>query len=107
MFTLFAYGTLQRQDIQLDVFQRTLEGVPDQLAGYRMTAINLAAGDGGYQQYPAIYATGDPRDVVEGQRFQITAAELALADEYEGESYQRIEVILASAQLAWVYAAAT
>ena len=107
MFTLFAYGTLQRPDIQLDLFQRTLQGVPDRLVGYRITAINLATGDGHYQQYPAIYATGDPRDVVEGQRFQLTAAELQKADEYEGESYQRVGVMLASVRPAWVYTVAT
>ena len=105
MFTLFAYGTLQREDIQLDLFQRTLEGTRDRLTGYRLTAINLAAADGELQQYPIIYPTADPTDIVEGTRFQITGDDLQKADEYEGEAYQRAEVILESGQLAWVYTA--
>jgi len=105
MFTLFAYGTLQREDIQLDLFQRTLAGEPDRLRGYRLTAINLATANGRLQQYPIIYPTGDPSDIVEGQRFEITADDLQKADEYEGESYQRVEVVLESSRLAWVYAA--
>ena len=107
MFTLFTYGTLQREDIQVDLFQRTLDGVPDRLVGYQMTAINLAAGDGRYQQYPVIFPTGNLEDVVEGVRFQITEEEMLRADEYEGESYHRAEVILESGRLAWVYVAAT
>ena len=91
----------------MDVFQRTLEGVPDQLAGYAKTAINLATGDGRYTQYPVIYPTGDLNDVVEGMRYQLTEDELQQADEYEGESYERMEVIPESAKLSWVYVAAT
>ena len=104
MFTLFAYGTLQREDIQLDLFQRMLDGTPDRLMGYRLTAINLATG-GGLQQYPIIYPTADPTDIIEGMRFQVTEDELQKADEYEGESYQRVEVILESGRVAWVYSA--
>jgi gamma-glutamylcyclotransferase (GGCT)/AIG2-like uncharacterized protein YtfP len=107
MANLFSYGTLQREDIQLDLFQRVLEGDPDRLAGYAKTAINLATGDGRYAQYPAIYPTGDLNDVVDGMRYQLTEDELQQADEYEGESYQRMEVILDSTKLAWVYVAAT
>jgi gamma-glutamylcyclotransferase (GGCT)/AIG2-like uncharacterized protein YtfP len=107
MAALFAYGTLQREDIQMDLFERTLEGVADRLAGFQLTAINLATGDGRYQQYPVIFATGNSNDVVEGIRFAVTEEDLLKADEYEGESYQRAEVILESGQLAWVYVAAT
>jgi gamma-glutamylcyclotransferase (GGCT)/AIG2-like uncharacterized protein YtfP len=107
MANLFAYGTLQREDIQMDLFQKTLEGIPDRLTGYAKTAINLAAGDGRYTQYPVIYPTGDLNDVVEGMRYQVTEDELQQIDEYEGESYARMEVILESAKLAWVYVAAT
>src|SRR5689334_7382837 len=107
MITLFAYGTLQHEDIQLDLFQRTLDGSRDRLTGYRLTAINLADAEGRLQQYPIIYPTADPADVVEGTRFLITEDDLQKADDYEGESYRRVEVILDSGQLAWVYAAAT
>jgi gamma-glutamylcyclotransferase (GGCT)/AIG2-like uncharacterized protein YtfP len=107
MANLFAYGTLQREDIQLDLFQRTLEGEPDSLAGYAKTAINLDTGNGQYAQYPVIYPTGDLNDVVEGTRYQVSEDELQKADEYEGESYRRAEVILGSAKLVWVYVAAT
>jgi len=105
MFTLFAYGTLQREDIQLDLFQRTLEGMPDRLAGYRLTAINLASADGRLQQYPVIYPTANAADIVDGTRYEVTGDDLEKADEYEGEFYQRMEVILESGRLAWVYTA--
>ena len=40
---------------------------------------------------------------IDGTVFEITAAELQAADEYEVEDYTRIEVPLRSGGAAWVY----
>lgn len=103
MHNLFSYGTLQRKDIQTELFQRTLQGVPDSLRGYHQTTLELPANDGTREQYPVIDHTGDPSDIVEGILFNVTADELKKADAYEGPAYHRIEATLESGRKAWVY----
>ena len=96
--SLFAYGTLLDIDVQLSVFNRRLDGRPDGLSGFRMTAI---VQDG--QHYPNIARSGVDR--VGGQVFEVTPHELRLADAYEGAPYERVRVLLESAHTAWVYIA--
>ena len=38
---LFSYGTLQLQSVQLNIFGRILEGVPDVLTGYKITLVKI------------------------------------------------------------------
>jgi hypothetical protein len=47
----------------------------------------------------------DPADEVGGMVFEITAAELAAADDYEVDGYERISVRLRSGVEAFVYIA--
>lgn len=89
---LFVYGTLQDPAMQLDLIGRTLDGVPDTLPGFRRFAL-LA--------YPVILPY--PGDTVTGQVLTITPVELAKFDAYEGETYLRVRVTLASGLEAWVY----
>ena len=55
-------------------------------------------------QYTNVTFNGDERSRVPGMVFEVTDAELALADEYEEPAlYTRIRVTLASGREAWVY----
>jgi gamma-glutamylcyclotransferase (GGCT)/AIG2-like uncharacterized protein YtfP len=103
MQNLFSYGTLQLKEIQMDLFQRALHGTQDKLVGYKKAMLEIPTDKGGSTSYPVIDPTENPADIVEGVLFQITDHELQKADEYEGPSYRRITVMLASRQYAWVY----
>ena len=94
---LFSYGTLQQEDVQLSTFGRRLRGNHDVLPGYERSSITI---DG------ASYFTLSPNvnDRVAGVVLEVTDAELAKADEYEGDFYYaRVLVTLESGKKAWVY----
>ena len=107
MESLFSYGTLQLERVQLETFGRTLEGHPDLLMGYRRetilikveSVINLS----GIEEHTIISYTGKSSDIVEGVVLSITQDELIRADDYETEDYKRIKVKLKSGKEAWVY----
>jgi gamma-glutamylcyclotransferase (GGCT)/AIG2-like uncharacterized protein YtfP len=103
MQTLFSYGTLQFENVQRALFQRTLQGSQDRLKGYRKTTLNIPDHDGRMATYPVIDSTENPLDIVEGMVFEITEHEMQQADDYEGDAYTRIAVTLASGLQAWVY----
>ena len=107
---LFSYGTLQLEPVQRATFGRMLEGVADVLPGYRLgeLAIRDAAvvTTSGASHHPIVIATGDGSDRVPGMVFSVTPAELAQADAYEVDDYERVRVTLGSGLEAWVYAAA-
>jgi gamma-glutamylcyclotransferase (GGCT)/AIG2-like uncharacterized protein YtfP len=103
---LFSYGTLQEQKVQRTTFGRLLLGRPDALPGYALVQVKIedpklaaAAGRAHFAN-----ATRNERSRVIGTVFELTEAELGVADEYERPAaYQRIAVALASGQDAWVY----
>jgi gamma-glutamyl AIG2-like cyclotransferase len=105
---LFSYGTLQKREIQLDLFGRILEGSNDALRGYKVSTIEitdgtfLSKGEGRYQKTLII---SDDNDVVDGTALEITDGELLVADKYEPENYKRINVVLESGKKAWIYVA--
>ena len=93
--SLFSYGTLQDEEVQLSTFGRTLDGGPDSLLSYLQTTCG---------PYLNIQFTGHKSDSVRGTRFEVTKAELEEADIYEATAdYKRIEVHLNSGRRAWVY----
>jgi len=93
--SLFSYGTLQDEEVQLSTFGRTLEGERDALSAYTQRT---------FGPYLNIEFTGEIADSVEGTRFKVTSAELEEADIYEATAdYKRIEVKLNSGKRAWVY----
>ncbi len=104
---LFSYGTLQLEEVQLASFGRKLEGQADALPGYCQTMLEITdpavLATSGEKFHPIVTPSGDPADAVPGQVFRISAAELAAADAYEVDDYQRIEVTLRSGIRAWVY----
>ena len=104
---IFSYGTLQLETVQRTLFGRRIEGRDDVLHGFIVTTIeitNPAVLDAsGTATHLALVATEGPTDGIAGKIYALSAAELAVADDYEGDEYRRILVPLASGAQAWVY----
>jgi Gamma-glutamyl cyclotransferase, AIG2-like len=104
---LFSYGTLQQDDVQLATFGRRLTGRADALVGYALSLVRVDDADvvatSGKTHHPIVAFTGQSQDRVSGSVFEITDAELARADGYEVDAYQRVMAPLASGLVAFVY----
>ena len=104
---LFAYGTLQLVEVQLETFGRKLEGEPDALHGYKLVSITITVedfvGKSGTAVHRNLRFTGNSTDVVEGMVFKVTSNELEQADSYEPGGYERVKVQLRSGANAWVF----
>ncbi|MBD8874155.1 gamma-glutamylcyclotransferase family protein [Rhodanobacter sp. DHB23] len=104
---LFSYGTLQSEAVQLAIFGRRLDGVPDALPGYRLEQLAIrnaqVVATSGAAQHPIAVPSADPADFVRGVVFRLTPRELAQADAYEVDDYRRAAVVLASGLRAWMY----
>ncbi|MGH8082562.1 MAG: gamma-glutamylcyclotransferase family protein [Lysobacter sp.] len=104
---LFSYGTLQLPAVQQATFGRLLQGEADALVGYRRTLVKIedaqVVATSGEAYHPIVEASGDLGDTVPGTVFAISAEELAQADAYEVDEYERVEAALASGRRAWVY----
>lgn len=104
---LFSYGTLQNAAVQVETFGRDLGGKPDALLGYRLRMIRIEDQDfvakSGAGLHRSLEHTGEASDRVEGAVLTLTLEELAKADDYEPEGYERILVRLESGIGAWVY----
>ena len=105
MEKLFAYGSLQNEDIQKDLFGRILVGTPEILIGYIIKDIQIEE-EFGLVHYPIITETHQPEDTIKGMVYTVTNQELRQTDLYEGLHYRRVEVHLQSSQKAWAYSAA-
>jgi hypothetical protein len=107
MESLFTYGTLQLEEVQLATFDRKLEGSPDALVGYRLVKIKIRDEDfvakSGTADHRNLQFTGNPSDFVEGMVFAVTTKELEQSDSYEPDGYERVQVELRSGAKAWVY----
>lgn len=97
MERLFVYGTLTIPTVQQVVLGRKVTGTPDALLGFRKSEIRL-----GQHQYPIAVPEANSR--LDGLMLELTLEELARADAYETDAYQRIRVTLASGAEAWMYA---
>lgn len=105
---LFSYGTLQQEEVQLSTFGRKLEGSKDLITGYEPALLKIAdpavATRIGKTHHDNILSTGDDWSNVQGTVFEVTEAELAMADTFESQfNYKRVTVPLASGNEAWVY----
>ena len=96
---LFTYGTLLEKEVQLGVFSRMLGGLKDALSEYRISNYKVA------DLYPTLEHTKNKDDIIKGEVYVLTPEELQKADAYEGDAYQRIEVVLSSGKKAWAYIA--
>ncbi len=104
MEKLFAYGSLQNEDIQKDLFGRILEGTPETLIGYVVKQIQIEE-EFGIVNYPIITQTENQENTIIGMVYEISTKELLQSDLYEGLHYKRVEVQLQSKQKAWAYSA--
>ncbi len=104
MEKLFAYGSLQNEDIQKDLFGRILEGTPEKLIGYVVKQIQIEE-EFGIVNYPIITQTENQENTINGMVYEISTKELHQSDLYEGLHYKRVEVQLQSKQKAWAYSA--
>ena len=106
---LFSYGTLQTPAVQIETFGETLVGQADALIGFTKNLIEITDPDvlalSGERFHPIVSETGHAKDRVSGTVFALTAAQLAKADAYEVDDYERVEVTLASGKTAWLYVA--
>jgi hypothetical protein len=103
---LFAYGTLQDQDVQRALFGRTLVGQKDCLVGYELAMAPVADVDFAHtsgKTHHAILKAAHSAAQVEGTALQVTDAELQIADRYEPAEYTRVEARLVSGRQTWVY----
>jgi len=104
---LFSYGTLQQEQVQLATFGRLLEGSPDSLSGYCLDQLTIhdhqVVATSGEAVHPIARRADLPGQSVPGMVFLLTEDELARADAYEVDAYQRIEATLTSGRKAWVY----
>lgn len=96
---LFTYGTLLEKEVQLSVFSRVLGGMEDTLISHKISQIKVA------DIYPTIEFTGNKEDTINGVVYALTHDELIKADAYEGEAYERTQIVLDSGKKAWVYMA--
>lgn len=105
--SLFSYGTLQLEAVQLSTFNRKLDGRADHLPGYRQEMVEITdpqvVATSGKSHHPIVIRTGNPQDKIAGMVFFVTPDELIRADSYEVADYRRESVILASGLTAWVY----
>lgn len=105
--SIFAYGTLQQQKVQLATYGRLLSGAADVLQGYRLMPLKISDPRvielSGKAVHTIARATRDPLDRIEGLVFEISEDELAATDAYEVDLYARIEAALESGRKAWVY----
>jgi len=104
---LFSYGTLQQENVQLATFGRPLHGSADALVGFKQELVEITDPDvlakSGKRFHPIVIKSSKSEDRVAGTVFEISAEELARADEYEVDDYVRVKAELASGLRAWVY----
>jgi gamma-glutamylcyclotransferase (GGCT)/AIG2-like uncharacterized protein YtfP len=96
--------------VQIALFGRPLDEAPDSLAGFRIDTIEIAEADivnlSGKATHLILRRVEDNgRDSIIGAALEVHESELAAADDYEGDNYQRIEVTLGSGRRAFVYVA--
>lgn len=104
---LFSYGTLQQENVQMATFGRLLQGDLDHLVGFEQSLMKIedagVVATSGKTHHPVVRFTGRQGDLVPGTVFEISDAELAMADRYEVAAYKRVAARLKSGKEVWVY----
>lgn len=104
---LFSYGTLRQPAVQRATFGRELDGHDDAIVGYELDQVTITdpqvIATSGSDRHPILRPSDAHDAFVTGTVFAISTAELAAADAYEVDDYQRISVPLRSGARAWVY----
>jgi gamma-glutamylcyclotransferase (GGCT)/AIG2-like uncharacterized protein YtfP len=104
---LFSYGTLQKEQVQLETFGRKLIGEKDMLLGYDLKMVEITDPEvlrkSGEKYHPIIEYTGNKENKVKGILFKVTEEEILQADKYEVADYKRIEVEFQSGKKGFIY----
>jgi hypothetical protein len=104
---LFSYGTLQLVAVQVATFGRQLAGTSDALRGFELVSLKVedqtVVGISGTAHHTMAKFTGRAYDVISGTVFDLTAAEIQSADQYEVVAVKRVAVVLQSGVRAWAY----
>lgn len=104
---LFSYGTLQKEQVQLETFGRILHGKKDILSGYKLNRLEITDPEvlrkSGQRYHPVLEFSGNTSDEIEGMLFEVTEAEILQADEYEVDDYKRIETVFKSGDKGFMY----
>lgn len=107
MPNLFSYGTLQKEQVQIETFGRILKGEKDILLGYTIEMLEITDPEvlrkSDQKYHPILVFSGNPEDEVEGVLFEVTAEEILQADAYEVDDYKRIETVFRSGKTGFIY----
>ncbi|UEQ77939.1 gamma-glutamylcyclotransferase family protein [Chryseobacterium arthrosphaerae] len=107
MALLFSYGTLQKEQVQLETFGRILHSEKDMLSGYQLTMLEITDPEvlrkSGQKYHPVLRFSGNEEDQVKGVLFEVTDAEILQADAYEVDDYKRIETTFKSGKRGFIY----
>ncbi len=107
MSYLFSYGTLQKEQVQLETFGRKLIGEKDSLLGYDLKMVEITDAEvlrkSGEKYHPIIEYTGNVENKIKGILFKVTEEEILQADRYEVDDYKRIEVEFESGRKGFIY----
>ncbi|UOU97124.1 gamma-glutamylcyclotransferase [Chryseobacterium daecheongense] len=106
---LFSYGTLQKEQVQMETFGRLLNGQRDILTGYRLKMLEVTDPEvlrkSNQKYHPILEFSGNTEDEIEGILFEVTDEEILQADEYEVDNYKRIETVFKSGKKGFIYVA--
>ncbi|MBT2622375.1 MULTISPECIES: gamma-glutamylcyclotransferase family protein [Chryseobacterium] len=104
---LFSYGTLQKEQVQIETFGRLLKGEKDILTNYTLKMLEITDPEvlrkSNEKYHPILKFSGIPEDEVEGVLFEVTEEEILKADEYEVDDYKRIETTFKSGKRGFIY----
>ncbi|UFH32990.1 gamma-glutamylcyclotransferase [Chryseobacterium sp. C-71] len=107
MPNLFSYGTLQKEQVQLETFGRILKGEQDILKDYLLKMLEITDPEvlrkSNQKYHPILEFSGNSADEVEGLLFEVSDKEILQADEYEVEDYKRIETVFKSGKKGFIY----
>ncbi len=107
MPNLFSYGTLQKEQVQIETFGRILKGEKDILTGYKLEMLEITDAEvlrkSNQKYHPILVFSGNVEDEIKGILFDITDKEILQADEYEVDDYKRIETLFKSGKSGFIY----
>jgi len=95
MNNLFVYGTLQESEVQIAAMGRVAESKEDILLGHARSKVVLKG-----ITYD-ILVKG--KQEIQGLVLSVTEGELKRLDIFETKAYRRVEAVLKSGMIAWVY----
>jgi hypothetical protein len=107
MPNLFSYGTLQKEQVQIETFGRILKGEKDILSAYIIEMLEITDPEvlrkSDQKYHPILVVSGNPEDEVEVVLFEVTDEEILKADAYEVDEYKRIETVFRSGKTGFIY----